>query len=308
MPSSKPARRRGRPVTFARGGTSGSGSCEQVRRQLGRRAGLDQEVVDALAAVRASSVRRSSPPTSSSKFGRSVIRAPPRATRPGRASAARVRVLTVPSGMPRNSAISDCESPLQYASSITLRSFVVQLLERAVDAPGGPARLGALGRAGVRGGLVGRLGRRLGAGSAAVDDRVARDGVEPRRAGPALGPVAAGGAPDRGEGLLHRVLGAAAVAEPAQREPEHRSRVAPVEDVERAAVAVGGAADQLAVAEVVGRHRRDGGWFRPARQAHGVERELHRIAFYASGAAPDLSSRPPSTTSVVPVTKLAPAR
>src|SRR5919204_593600 len=50
---------------------------------------------------------------------------------------------------------------------------------------------------------------------------------------PTLGAIARRRAPDRGERLLHGLLCAAAVAEPAQREPEHRARVAAVEDLER---------------------------------------------------------------------------
>ena len=85
---------------------------QQVRRQLWRRPGRDQQVVHALQArgllgaevVAAGELvegRAVAHPSSSSS---STARRP---------SAARVRVLTVPSGMFRNSAISDCESPLQ---------------------------------------------------------------------------------------------------------------------------------------------------------------------------------------------------
>src|SRR5205823_7387395 len=101
-----------------------------------------------------------------------------------------------------------------------------QFLECAVDAPGYPALLCLLRRAGGERLLLGRLDRRLAAGAAAVDDRVPRDGVEPGAAGAALGLVRAGRAPDRREGLLDGVLGAPAVAEAAQGEAEHRPRVA----------------------------------------------------------------------------------
>ena len=47
--------------------------------------------------------------------------------------------------------------------------------------------------------------------------------------------------------------------------------------------------------------------FGRARQAESVEREFHRN-FYASGARLVWSIRPPSTNSVEPVTKSAPAR
>jgi len=106
-----------------------------------------------------------------------------------------------------------------------------QLLERAVHTPRGPRGLGALRRAGVGRLFLGHVDRGLGARTAAVGDRVSRDGVEPRRAGPPFGPVAAGRPPDRSEGLLDRVLGAPTVAEPAQREAENRPGVPPVEDL-----------------------------------------------------------------------------
>src|SRR5207237_6661746 len=47
---------------------------------------------------------------------------PPSSRSASRDSALRVRVLTVPSGSPSRSAISLCDSPLQYASSISVRS------------------------------------------------------------------------------------------------------------------------------------------------------------------------------------------
>ncbi len=62
-----------------------------------------------------------------------------------------------------------------------------QRLERAVHPPLRPRLLGALVRAGLERRLVGRFGRRLVPGAAAIDDRVARDAVEPRRAGPRSG-------------------------------------------------------------------------------------------------------------------------
>src|SRR5207248_1478175 len=76
----------------------------------------------------------------------------------------------------------------------------------------------------------------------------ARDGVEPRRARSALGPIRRGGAPDRSERLLRGVLGAAAIAEPAERQPEDRGREAAVERLEGLAVALADPPDQLAVA------------------------------------------------------------
>jgi hypothetical protein len=55
-----------------------------------------------------------------------------------------------------------------------------------------------------------------------------------------VGPIRRGGAPDRGERLLHRILGAAAIAKPPQRETEHGPCEAPVELLERLAAALAG--------------------------------------------------------------------
>ena len=66
-----------------------------------------------------------------------------------------------------------------------------------------------------------------------VDDRIASDGVQPRRAGSSLAVVAACRAPDRGEGVLHRVLGPAAIAEPPERQAEDGPGVTAVQLVER---------------------------------------------------------------------------
>src|SRR5437763_988245 len=126
------------------------------------------------------------------------------------------------------------------------RTFVLrELLQRAMDAPGDPRALSFVWRAGLGRRLVGGLGRGLGPCSRAVDDRVSCDGIEPGSPRPALRPVARGGAPDRCEGLLCRILGAAAVAEPAQRQREHGPYEAAVEDVERLAVAAGNSLQQL---------------------------------------------------------------
>ena len=83
---------------------------EERRRQLGRRPGEDEHLVHALepgalllvhvVADQLAEVRGLSHPSSSRRSAR-------------RERAARVRVLTVPSGMSRNSATSDWESPLQ---------------------------------------------------------------------------------------------------------------------------------------------------------------------------------------------------
>src|SRR5262249_4883922 len=122
---------------------------------------------------------------------------------------------------------------LREAAPVRERDHLVlplrELLERAVDAPGDPILLGALGRAGAVARRLRYLGRRVDTGARAVDDRVSGDRVEPWRPGPALRLVRGGGAPDRRERLLHGVLRASAVAEPAQRQPEHGPRVAAVE-------------------------------------------------------------------------------
>ena len=101
--------------------------------------------------------------------------------------------------------------------------------------------------------------RRLDTDTRLVDNRVARDGVEPGRAGASVRPVGRRGAPDRGEGLLGRVLGASAIAKPPDCQSKHRSREAPVELLERLAVTLAGALDQIAVASHASGVRRAGG-------------------------------------------------
>src|SRR6266566_8023078 len=180
-----------------------------------------------------------------------------------------------------------------------------QLLQGPMDAPGEPGALRLVRRARFRRGLVGHLGRSFRLGARAVDNCVSRHRVEPRSARASLGPVARGGAPDRRERLLGRVLGAAAVAETAQREREHWPYEAAVEDVERLAVAVGNSLQQLAVAGAFSRGRAG----LAVRRLRGeIECELHVLVSTRVHAAPDWSRRPPSTTSEVPVTKPAPAR
>src|SRR5438094_5740954 len=113
-----------------------------------------------------------------------------------------------------------------------------QRLECAVDTPLYPGAFGALVGPGLERGLVRRLGRRLVACAAAVDDRVARDAVQPRRARPAFRLVRARRPPDRDERLLQRVLGAAAVTEATECEAEDGAGVALVELLERGPIAV----------------------------------------------------------------------
>ena len=87
---------------------------------------------------------------------------------------------------------------------------------------------------------LGRIGEgRLAADARPVDDRVPRDGVQPRCAGPAVRSVARGGAPDRGEGLLNCFFGATAVAEHPQRQAVDRPRETAVEDVEGCGISIG---------------------------------------------------------------------
>ena len=220
--------------------------------RLGRRAGGDEQVVHALEPrplarleVGADELVEVGPHRSSSSSASA-----------SRASALRVRVFTVPSGIPSRSAISLWESPRQYASSMTGRSCSgstssARWTRQAVhDASASSDGIG------LATGAVLELGDRLGRAAQAVRDRVPGDGVEPRRAATARRVVRARGAPDRDEGLLRRVLGATAVAEAAQREPEHRARVAAVQLVERAAVAAGDAHDQLAVGRLGKLHER----------------------------------------------------
>src|SRR5207248_1430615 len=81
-----------------------------------------------------------------------------------------------------------------------------------------------------------------------------------------------------------------------QREPEDGAGVTPVEILERGMVAACRALDQLAVT----RH--------PANRTERDRDCIRHNNLYVGAMPPDLSSRPPSTTTVVPVTKPAPAR
>ena len=137
-----------------------------------------------------------------------------------RASALRVRVLTVPSGRWRNSEISLCEKPAPVRELDHRPLVVGQALERRRGRARRASRLGLLGRAasldGSSGGSIGGSGRRRHRRRSRSGRRCrARRPPCPRRV------VARGRAPDRGERILERVLGAPAVAEPPQGEPEH---------------------------------------------------------------------------------------
>ena len=211
------------------------------RRQLGRRPGLEEHRVDALELVALGRIevvadeiveigvlavlahRRSSPSSSAR-----------------RRSADRVRVFTVPSGMLRyvgDLALGQA-APVRQLDERAL--LLRQFLERTVDTPRDPSVLRGLVRPRPRRHHVRRLvHRRLPPPAKAVDDRVARDGVEPRRRLSPRGIEPRRRAPDAREGVLGRILGATAVADPPQRDPEHRARVPAVELLERRLVAGG---------------------------------------------------------------------
>ena len=105
--------------------------------------------------------------------------------------------------------------------------------------------------------------------AAAVDDRVARDRVEPGGARAAVGLVRAGGAPDRGERLLDCILGAHPVAEPPEGEAENRPRIAVVERLEGVRIPPGDAPDQVAVGQPAEVWQVQAGRFPVALMGHG---------------------------------------
>src|SRR5829696_6606262 len=132
------------------------------------------------------------------------------------------------------------------------RARALRALDGAVDAPGDVRRLGTLGRARGARRLFGSVGKGLLATrTRPVDDRVAGDCVEPGRPGAALRPIAAGRAPDCGERLLHGVLGAAAIAQEAEREAEDRPGEPPVQGVEGCRVSISDSPKEVAVAHAV---------------------------------------------------------
>src|SRR4051794_8732284 len=129
----------------------------------------------------------------------------------------------VPQPGPR-ACLDGTERDVQKVSYFTLREpsvigeldhlalFRADALQGAVHAPGRVRLLRALsGRWLVRGELR-PFARRLPAATAAVDDRVARHGIEPGSARAAVGFVRPGRAPDGREGLLDGVLGTHPVA------------------------------------------------------------------------------------------------
>ena len=196
----------------------------------------------------------------SSNGGGLCAHSSPSSASASRASPLRVRVFTVPSGMWRN--VGDLA--LREAGEVRKvdhRALVLgQRLERPVDAPGIPGRLGLL--VGRRAGRheLGRIGDGgEGAPALHVDDRVARDRVEPGATRPARSVVARGRAPDGREHLLHRVLGPAAIAEATEGESEHRAGVARVELLEGLPLVVGHALDQRGVGGLGHGHAPDRG-------------------------------------------------
>src|SRR5215216_7678375 len=107
-----------------------------------------------------------------------------------------------------------------------------------MDAPGEPRFLRALDGPGRIGGLLRDVGDVVFSLPGPVDDGVTCDRVEPGGCRPALGAVAARRPPDRGERFLCRVLGAAVVAELAERHREDGPREAPIQLLESVPVAV----------------------------------------------------------------------
>src|SRR5205823_14730943 len=91
------------------------------RRELGRRAGGDEEVVHAVQAL--ALARRHVLADELAEVGRAAHSSSPSRRSASRPRPLRVRVFTVPSGTFRNSATSLWDMPPQYASSITVRSF-----------------------------------------------------------------------------------------------------------------------------------------------------------------------------------------
>ncbi len=92
----------------------------ELGRHLRRRPGLDEEIVDAAEPLALGAVDLRADELVEVQGGHASS---PSKISARRASALRVRVFTVPRGMSRKLATSLCESPLQYASSRTSRSF-----------------------------------------------------------------------------------------------------------------------------------------------------------------------------------------
>ena len=220
----------------------------------------------------------------------------------------RVRVLTVPSGM--SQALGDLAlrelAPVRELDHVP---FVLrQLLDRAVDAPGEPRRLGALVRAGAGRRLVVEIST-AGSGRApgAVHDRVARDRVEPGGARPPRrGRTSAPSARrlrTRPARRPRRALGRRAAAGRARardacsagrarrrhaHRPRRRARAAPRRSPHGCVTPL-----MLATRGAAGKTGRP--WFSTASM----------FSIYATRPLPDCRLRPPSTTSEAPVTNSA---
>ena len=158
----------------------------------------------------------------------------------------------------RKSAISLCDMPLQYASSMSVRSCSGMTssarwtrhdshsASAASAGPGsGATSSGASSTAGS--------GRRRSPSMIALRATVKIHDV----ARPSRGVEAVGCAPHARERVLGHVLGRPAIADPPQRDAEHRARVAAVELLERRPVAAGDQSDQLGVGPRVCGHGRD---------------------------------------------------
>src|SRR4029077_2266515 len=91
---------------------------------------------------------------------------------------------------PQRDAEELCDLALREAAPVRERQHLAlslrQLFQRAVDAPGDPALLGALAGAWVGRRLVRDVRRHVTPRARPVDDRVPGDRVEPGRAGPAV--------------------------------------------------------------------------------------------------------------------------
>ena len=125
-------------------------------------------------------------PSVSTISSNSFMPAPLRAGRRGAASADRVRVLTVPSGMEelRHLALRET-TPVREGDHFALA--VGKFLECTMHAPGDPALLRRIGWLRFARDPLGDLGRDVGAVACTIDDRVAGDRIQPRSARPRSG-------------------------------------------------------------------------------------------------------------------------
>src|SRR5207248_10714716 len=128
----------------------------------------------------------------------------------------------------------------------------LELFERPVHAPSDIRLLRLLLRPRLARYELGELGVcERPAAPKPVDDRVPGHGVQPAAGRTTLGTVRRGGAPDRGERLLHGVLRVPTDAGAPQSEAEHRPHVPLVEELEGSLVAFADTGEQLGVGAVV---------------------------------------------------------